>query len=106
MDQGEAAGIVVSVIALVNQSELFESIKTYKHTTGKRNVNTEPELYPQFMVYSDEENNVYPMTEENCNVTNWDAEEIADHSIASYFRAMINWIKAFFALLKSKIGNC
>ncbi len=69
-------------------------------------VNTEPETYPQFMVYSDEENNVYPMTEENCNVTNWDAEQIADHSITSYFRAILKWLQTLFALLKSKIGNC
>ena len=69
-------------------------------------INTEPELYPQFMVYSDEDNAVYPMTEENSNVTNWDAEQINDHSICSYFKAIINWFKALFALLKNKIGNC
>lgn len=66
------------------------------------NINSEPELYPQFMIYSDEDNNVYPMTEENCNVTNWDAEQISNHSIRSYFKAILNWLKALFALLKNK----
>ena len=58
------------------------------------------EEYPQYMVYSSAEDNIFKMTEDNCNVTNWDAEEIRTHSIKGLFEAYRNFFKALIEYLK------
>lgn len=58
------------------------------------------EQYPQFMVYSAQQDNIFKMTAENCDVTNWDAQEIHTHSLARFFEAYINFVKSLIAYLK------
>lgn len=76
----------------------------YKICTSKNQLTVESfEEYPQFMVYDKEKNDIFKMTEENCNVTNWDAKEIHTHNIKQFFKAYISWFKALFALIKNKL---
>ncbi len=63
------------------------------------------EQYPQFMIYDDDADNIYPMTAENCNVTNWNASEIATHDFKEYVKSVFEWLKAFISLIVNKIVN-
>ncbi|MCM1544339.1 MAG: hypothetical protein NC110_03475 [Ruminococcus sp.] len=63
------------------------------------------ETYPQFMVFNKNDGETYPMTKNNCNPTNWDAVQIEKHTPRTFFTAIINFFKSFFALIKNQIGK-
>lgn len=63
------------------------------------------DFYPQFLVYDQESGYTSVMTEENANVTVWDAEEIQQHSIKTYFTAVINMFKKVIEIFKMKIAE-
>ncbi|MGN0463885.1 MAG: esterase/lipase family protein [Acutalibacteraceae bacterium] len=76
----------------------------YKICTTKEGLTIDSsEKYPQFMVYSDSDDDIYKMTTENCNTTNWDGPGIKKHNICTYFEAVIKWLKTLVALVKSKL---
>ncbi|MDD6011266.1 MAG: alpha/beta fold hydrolase [Oscillospiraceae bacterium] len=83
----------------IGEDDIIHKICT---SDGQFTVTTD-ESYPQFLVYCDETGYTSAMTAENCNVTVWDAPEIHEHTILTYFRAVINLIKNIFALIKAKI---
>lgn len=60
------------------------------------------EKYPQFMVYSAADDDIYPMTDSNNDLTKWDEQEISTHSIKKFFESIRAWFKALFALLGNK----
>ena len=84
-----------------DDDQIIYNICTYD---GQYTVNTDS-YYPQFMIYNDEDGYFYPMTEDNHNVTNWDAEEVEEHTPENFFKAFINAIKAFFELIKREISE-
>lgn len=63
------------------------------------------EQYPQFMVYNYMDDNIYPMTEDNNDVTKWDAQDISTHSIQKFFDALKAWFEALIALIKNLKEN-
>lgn len=84
-----------------DDDQIIYNICTYD---GQYTVNTDS-YYPQFMIYNDEDGYFYPMTEDNHNVTNWDAEEVEEHTPENFFKAFINAIKSFFELIKREISE-
>ncbi len=71
---------------------------------GQYTVNTD-EYYPQFMIYNDDDGYFYPMTEDNCDVENWNAEEINKHGIGEFFKSLIAWFKSLFELIKDRLSK-
>lgn len=63
------------------------------------------EKFPQFMVYDEENSSLLKMTAENSNVTKWNAEEIRKRGVKEYFKALSDWYKAFFKLIKSLLAK-
>ena len=80
---------------------LIYTICTYN---GQLTVDSTQE-YPQFMVFDEQNCSLLKMTEENCDVTKWNAGEIRKHGIAEYFKALSEWLKAFIRFLKSLIKD-
>lgn len=63
------------------------------------------EDFPQFMVYDEENSSLLKMTAENSDVTKWNAEEIRKRGVKEYFKALSDWYKAFFKLIKSLLAK-
>ena len=61
-------------------------------------VHDSPE-YPQFMVYNDEADTISPMTDENCNVSNWDGVTTEKPTLRSRLITLFKWLYAMFRYL-------
>ena len=55
--------------------------------------------YPQFMVYNDAADTISPMTDENCDVSNWDEVTTAKPTLWSRLKALFKWLYAMFRYL-------
>lgn len=55
--------------------------------------------YPQFMVYSDAKDTISPMTDKNCNVSNWDEITTAKPTLRSRLIALFKWLYAVLRYL-------
>lgn len=76
----------------------------YTVLTSKEPVTVDTfEQYPQFMVYDEGNDNIVPMTKDNCNVTKWDAAQIRTHNIVEYFKSIFELYKSFLAYIKNMI---
>lgn len=74
----------------------------YDVASADRQLTVDDLPYGQFMVYDNKTEMLYPMTEENCNTENWDADpdvyqptSFFDRFIVSV-KAFVNWLKLFF----------
>ena len=80
----------------------YEMQILYDVASADRQLTVDDLPYGQFMVYDNETEMLYPMTEENCNTENWDADpdvyqptSFFDRFIVSV-KAFVNWLKLFF----------
>lgn len=73
--------------------------------TADRQLTIDDFEYTQFMVYNSSTGLMVPMTEENCNVTNWQAEkpDTLLGKIRQFVETLENWFNELFILLKAKI---
>ncbi|MGN1194776.1 MAG: esterase/lipase family protein [Acutalibacteraceae bacterium] len=55
--------------------------------------------YPQFMVYNDSADIIVPMTDENCNVSNWEEITTEKPTLWSRLKALFKWLYAMFRYL-------
>ena len=55
--------------------------------------------YPQFMVYSDATDTISPMTDKNCNVSNWDEITTEKPTLRSRLIALFKWLYAVLRYL-------
>lgn len=55
--------------------------------------------YPQFMVYNDEADTISPMTDKNCNVSNWDDVTTEKPTLRSRLITLFKWLYAMFRYL-------
>lgn len=61
--------------------------------------------FARFMVYNDETGKKEPMTEENCNTSQWEELENRNEStIFTKLMAFFRWLTSIFKLLASKLG--
>lgn len=79
----------------------YEMKILYDVASADRQLTVDDFPYSQFMVYDTESEMLYPMTEENCNTENWDAdpdiykpETFFDKLIVA-FKAFAEWFKLF-----------
>lgn len=74
----------------------------YEVATADRQLTVDDFPYTQFMVYNTESDTLYPMTEENCNTENWDADpdiykpDSFLDKIKVIFSTLIHWFKVLF----------
>lgn len=68
---------------------------------GEFTTETDPD-YPAFLKAIPSTGEIVPMVGEPTDIMNWSFGE-EDKSVAAYFRSLINWFKAFFALIGSKL---
>ncbi|MBQ7295891.1 MAG: hypothetical protein IJW86_06825 [Clostridia bacterium] len=73
--------------------------------TADRQLTIDDFEYTQFMVYNSSTGLMVPMTEDNCNVTNWQAEkpDTLLGKIRQFIETFKNWFNELIALLKAKI---
>ena len=101
----------------------FEKNSSHSHTTSMENdlmysiVEADHQLtvddfaYTQFMVYNKEANTLSAMTTENCHTENWVADREAENPSSPFAKlrmritAIVDWLRALFALLKTKIAE-
>lgn len=63
------------------------------------------EQYPQFLVFDGATASLVKMTEENSNVTAWDAKEIHTHGLKQFINSLREWFNCFVLYIKDKIAN-
>ena len=61
--------------------------------------------YPQFMVYNDKADTISPMTDENCNISNWDEVTTEKPTLGSRLIALFKWLYAVLRYLFSISKN-
>lgn len=77
----------------------YEMKILYDVATADRQLTIDDFPYTQFMVYDTPSDTLYPMTEENCNTENWDADPDI-YKPVSFFDKMIVAFEAFFRWFK------
>ncbi|MBQ7117744.1 MAG: hypothetical protein IJN88_05995 [Clostridia bacterium] len=88
----------------------FETSVLLAVVTADRQLTVDDFEYTQFIVYDNETQTAYPMTEDNCNTEVWSANKNLDkpedkHGIIfSAVYSLIKWVMEFFRFIMSKIG--
>jgi hypothetical protein len=77
----------------------YEMKILYDVATADRQLTVDDFPYTQFMVYDTASESLYPMTEENCNTENWDADPDI-YKPVSFFDKLVVAIKAFVSWFK------
>lgn len=80
----------------------FETSVLLKVVTADTQLTIDDFEYTQFIVYDNETETAYPMTEENCKTEAWEADKKFDRpetqkqTIFAFVFALINWLVEFF----------
>lgn len=76
---------------------------TFLQYDGEFTTETDPD-YPAFLKSIPSTEEIVPMEGEPTDIMNWSFGE-EDKGIVAYFRSLINWFKALFNLIGSKLGS-
>ena len=88
----------------------FETYVLLKVVSADTQLTIDDFEYTQFVVYDNETETVYPMTEDNCNTESWVANKNLDKPedkygiIFSAVTALINWIMELIKFLQTKFA--
>lgn len=80
----------------------FETSVLLKVVTADTQLTIDDFEYTQFVVYDNETETAYPMTEENCKTEAWEADKKFDrpetqkHTLFAFVFALLNWLVEFF----------
>lgn len=83
----------------------------YEVVSADKQLTVNDFTYTQFMVYNTEADELYPMTEENCNTENWNADPdiYKPKSIIDKIKVAVNaytrWLKLLVVFIVDKIKN-
>ncbi len=83
----------------------------YDVATADRQLTVDDFPYSQFMVYNTEADTLSPMTEENCNTENWDANpdvyrpESFFDKLSVAIKSFVRWLGLLFDLIAESIRN-
>ena len=83
----------------------------YTCLTADRQLTVEDFEYSQYMIYDRQNDVLYAMTEENCHVESWPTDKEATYptsffgKLKAYFQSLSQWLRTFFAFLKSRIAT-
>lgn len=89
----------------------FETSVLLKVVSADRQLTVDDFEYTQFVVYDNETETAYPMTEENCDTESWEANKNLDkpetkHGIIfAAVTALINWIMELINFLQTKFSK-
>ncbi len=89
----------------------FETSILFKVVTADKQLTVDDFEYTQFIVYDNETETAYPMTEDNYNTESWEAREELDKpddkygKIFSVLYSLISWLIDLFEFLQDKFGN-
>ena len=89
----------------------FETSVLLKVVSADRQLTVDDFEYTQFVVYDNETETAYPMTEENCDTESWEANKNLDkpetkHGIIfAAITALINWIMELINFLQTKFSK-
>ena len=87
----------------------FETSVLFRVVTADRQLTIDDFEYTQFVVYDNETETAYPMTEENCNTESWEANKNLDRpdsDVGLYFswlKSFITWIIEFVNFIQQKL---
>ena len=80
----------------------------YTCVTADRQLTPDDFEWSQFMIYDRDNDVMHAMTEENCHVESWPTDKEATYptsffgKLKAYFQSLSQWLRAFFAFLKSR----
>lgn len=83
----------------------FETSVLLKVVTADTQLTVDDFEYTQFVVYDNETETAYPMTEDNCNTEAWEADKKLDRpqnqkeTIFAFVFSLINWLVEFFRFI-------
>ena len=86
----------------------YEMKILYDVATADRQLTVDDFPYTQFMVYDTPTDTLYPMTEENCNTENWDADPDIYKPVSFFdklsvaIKAFVRWFKIFIEYIATK----
>lgn len=89
----------------------FETSILGRVVTADRQLTIDDFDYTQFIVYDNETETAYPMTEDNCKTESWEAKKDLDEpddkygKIFSVLYSLINWLVDLIDFLVEKFGN-
>ena len=89
----------------------FETSILFKVVTADKQLTVDDFEYTQFIVYDNETETAYPMTEDNCKTESWTAKKDLDEpddkygKIFSVLYSLINWLVDLIDFLVEKFGN-
>lgn len=89
----------------------FETSILFKVVTADKQLTVDDFEYTQFIVYNNETETAYPMTEDNCKTESWEAKKDLDEpddkygKIFSVLYSLINWLVDLIDFLVEKFGN-
>ena len=89
----------------------FETSILFKVVTADKQLTVDDFEYTQFIVYDNETETAYPMTEDNCKTESWEAKKDLDEpddkygKIFSVIYSLISWLIDLFEFLQGKFGN-
>ena len=89
----------------------FETSVLLKVVSADRQLTVDDFEYTQFIVYDNETETAYPMTEDNCNTEAWEANKDLDKpedrpgKIFSFVYSLIGWLLEFIDFLKVKFSK-
>ena len=89
----------------------FETSVLLKVVSADRQLTVDDFEYTQFVVYDNETETAYPMTEDNCNTESWTANKNLDKPedkagvIFSFVKAFISWIMELVEFLRTKFSK-
>lgn len=88
----------------------FETSVLLKVVTADTQLTIDDFDYTQFIVYDNETETAYPMTEDNCNTEAWEADKNLDrpdnkhHSIFATLHSLIKWLVEMFRFLTNRFS--
>lgn len=88
----------------------FETSVLFHVVTADRQLTIDDFDYTQFVVYDNETETAYPMTEENCNTESWEANKNLDRPESetgiyfSWLYSFISWMIKFIEFIREKIA--
>ena len=86
----------------------YEMQILYDVASADRQLTVDDFPYSQFMVYDDETEMLYPMTEENCNTEHWDADPDVYQPTSNFDKIKVaitsfaKWLKIFFEYIATE----
>ncbi len=87
----------------------YEMKIMYDVVTADRQLTVDDFEWGQFIVYDNETDTAYKMTEENCHTEAWEADKEQDAPTTPYarlyqfIRAILNWLKELFNIFSQKL---